>query len=47
MELLKLARRDAARWIEENPQLSGERDALLKKRLLKAYGKTLGLGDVG
>jgi ATP-dependent DNA helicase RecG len=47
MELLRLARRDATAWVEENPTLSGERDALLKRRLLKAHGEALGLGDVG
>ncbi|MHC4219663.1 MAG: ATP-dependent DNA helicase RecG [Planctomycetota bacterium] len=46
LELLQLARRDARDWIAENPSLSGERDALLKQRLLKAHGKALGLGDV-
>ncbi len=46
LELLRMARRDAERWVRENPRLAGERDALLKKRLLKAYGRTLGLGDV-
>ena len=45
-ELLNLARRDARKWIEENPTLQGDRDALLRKRLLKAHGKMLGLGDV-
>jgi ATP-dependent DNA helicase RecG len=47
LELLRMARRDAAAWIEENPALSGPRDALLRKRLLKAHGEALGLGDVG
>ncbi|UCD73916.1 MAG: ATP-dependent DNA helicase RecG [Phycisphaerales bacterium] len=46
MELLRMARRDAAEWIAENPTLAGERDALLKKRLLKTHGEALGLGDV-
>lgn len=46
VKLLELARRDAARWIEDNPGLEGERDALLRKRLLKAHGEFLGLGDV-
>ncbi len=46
MELLQLARRDAIDWVRENPTLSGDRDARLKQRLPKAYGKTLGLGDV-
>ncbi len=45
-DLLQMARRDATRWIDENPYLDGERDALLKRRLLKAHGKALGLGDV-
>jgi ATP-dependent DNA helicase RecG len=44
--LLRLARSDAARWARENPTLSGERDALLKKRLLETYGEALRLGDV-
>jgi ATP-dependent DNA helicase RecG len=46
LDLLRMARRDAERWIEENPTLSGDRDALLKRRLLKAQGEALGLGDV-
>jgi ATP-dependent DNA helicase RecG len=46
LRLLQLARRDARAWIEENPTLEGERDALLRKRLIKAHGKWLGLGDV-
>jgi ATP-dependent DNA helicase RecG len=46
LELLQLARRDAAEWVKENPTLAGERDALLRKRLLKAHGRALGLGDV-
>ena len=45
-DLLRLARRDAVKWIEENPTLGAERDALLKKRLLKRHGEALGLGDV-
>ena len=46
LELLRLARRDAKAWIQDNPTLGGERDRLLRKRLLKAHGKSLGLGDV-
>lgn len=46
VDLLRLARADAKEWIEKNPTLAGERDALLRKRLIKAHGKTLGLGDV-
>ena len=47
LELLLLARRDARQWIHDNPTLAGDRDALLRQRLLKAHGKALGLGDVG
>ncbi|MHC4446527.1 MAG: helicase-related protein [Planctomycetota bacterium] len=47
LPLLQMARRDAKTWIEANPRLAGERDALLKRRLLKAHGEALGLGDVG
>lgn len=46
VKLLDLARRDASAWIERDPEL-GEADvALLRKRLLKAHGELLGLGDV-
>jgi ATP-dependent DNA helicase RecG len=47
IELLRLARRDARAWIDANPVLAGDREALLRRRLLKAYGEALGLGDVG
>jgi ATP-dependent DNA helicase RecG len=47
MDLLGMARRDAEAWIDQNPTLAGQRDALLKRRLLKAHGEALGLGDVG
>jgi ATP-dependent DNA helicase RecG len=46
LDLLRMARRDAEKWIRENPTLAGERDALLRKRLLKTHGESLGLGDV-
>jgi ATP-dependent DNA helicase RecG len=46
LELLRMARRDAEAWIEKNPTLGGAQDSLLRKRLLKKYGETLGLGDV-
>ena len=43
-ELLRLARRTAANWIEQDPTL---RDApLLKSRLMHLHGEALGLGDV-
>ena len=46
LELLQMARRDAKDWIASNPTLAGQRDALLRRRLLKAHGQALGLGDV-
>jgi ATP-dependent DNA helicase RecG len=46
LKLLQWARRDAEEWINLNPKLAGEQDALLRKRLLKAHGEALGLGDV-
>lgn len=46
-ELLNLARRDAEAWIERSPTLGKPEENLLRKRLLKAHGKWLGLGDVG
>ena len=45
-DLLALARRDARQWIENNPTMAGDELALLRKRLLKAYGRTFGLVDV-
>jgi ATP-dependent DNA helicase RecG len=46
-ELLAMARRDAAAWIERSPVLAKPEEALLKRRMLKAYGEHLGLADVG
>ena len=46
-DLLMLARRDAADWIDESPTLDRNEDALARRRLLKAHGQWLGLGDVG
>jgi ATP-dependent DNA helicase RecG len=46
-ELLAMARRDAAAWIERSPELRGPGEDLLRKRLLRLHGKWLGLGDVG
>lgn len=43
-DLLRLARSIASRWIERDPEIA--ESPLLKARLYKAYGKTLGLGDV-
>jgi ATP-dependent DNA helicase RecG len=46
-ELLSLARRDAAAWIDRSPALDRLEESLLRRRLLKAHGAWLGLGDVG
>ena len=46
-ELLAMARRDAAAWIVRSPRLEGPGDGLARRRLLKAHGAWLGLGDVG
>ncbi|MEZ6319338.1 MAG: helicase-related protein [Phycisphaerales bacterium] len=46
-ELLAMARRDARAWLDRSPQLGGEEDALARRRLLRAHGEWLGLGDVG
>lgn len=47
LDLLQLARHDAAQWVRESPGLSRASDALIKRRLLKTYGAALGLADVG
>jgi hypothetical protein len=39
-----LARRNAVAWIERNPSLS--ESPLLRARLMRAHGESLGLGDV-
>ncbi|MCA9295905.1 MAG: ATP-dependent DNA helicase RecG, partial [Phycisphaerales bacterium] len=46
LDLLRMARRDAIEWIQRAPRLDIPEDRLLRKRLLKAYGEALGLGDV-
>jgi ATP-dependent DNA helicase RecG len=46
-ELLSMARRDAAAWIRASPALNRPEEALLRRRLIKAHGEDLGLGDVG
>lgn len=45
--LLAMARRDASAWIDRSPDLAHDDEQILKRRLLKTYGATLGLGDVG
>jgi ATP-dependent DNA helicase RecG len=46
-QLLTLARRDATAWVKQSPKLALPEEQLLKRRMLKAYGEHLGLGDVG
>jgi len=46
VKLLAMARRDAEQWIDASPALDRPDEALLRKRLLKQYGQSLGLGDV-
>ena len=46
-DLLVMARRDAAAWIERSPTLGKPEEAVLRRRLVKAYGESLGLADVG
>lgn len=46
MELLQMARRDAKEWIERDPTLFRKDNALLRRRVLKAYGEAFGIGDV-
>jgi len=45
-ELLAMARRDAAEWVERSPYLGQDDEKLLKKRVLKLYGEALGLADI-
>ena len=47
MDLLQLARRDAAALIEQDPTLAAPDHQRLRKRLLQQYGDALGLIDVG
>lgn len=46
IELLMLARRDAEQWIARSPTLSTHEERLLRTRLLKAHGASLGLVDI-
>lgn len=47
MDLLLMARRDAAEWIGRSPHLAREEERLIRSRMLKAHGESLGLVDVG
>lgn len=47
LDLLKMARKDAAEWIAKSPSLSKPEETLVRRRLVKAHGQWIGLGDVG
>jgi ATP-dependent DNA helicase RecG len=46
-DLLALARRDAAEWVSLSPKMQRPEDQLILRRMIKAFGKELGLADVG
>jgi ATP-dependent DNA helicase RecG len=46
MDLLLLARRDAEMWIASSPLLAAESERLIRSRLMKSHGESLGLVDV-
>jgi len=46
LRLLQMARRDAKTLTDADPTLDDPRHHLLRRRLLKAYGESLGLADV-
>lgn len=46
-ELLAMARKDAAQWVEESPRLNRRADTLIRRRVMRQYGEALGIGDVG
>jgi ATP-dependent DNA helicase RecG len=47
LDLLKMARKDAAEWIAKSPHLGKPEEKLIQRRLVKTHGKWIGLGDVG
>ena len=47
MELLQMARRDAAKIVEADPRLTDPKRRLLRGRLFKQFGEALGMADVG
>ncbi len=46
-DLLQLATRDAAAWIARSPALARPDESLVRRRLFKAHGPWIGIGDVG
>lgn len=47
LDLLTLAKRDAEAFVSASPSLSTPALALLRRRVLRAHGKWIGLADVG
>ncbi|MBL9032735.1 MAG: ATP-dependent DNA helicase RecG [Phycisphaerae bacterium] len=47
LDLVRMAQRDARAWVERSPGLTQPGDAMARRRMLRAHGKWLGLGDVG
>ncbi|HHN78511.1 MAG TPA: ATP-dependent DNA helicase RecG [Phycisphaerales bacterium] len=47
LDLLAMARNDAAAWIDRSPRLAGDDEMLVRRRLMKRYGDSLGIADVG
>ena len=47
MDLLRLAREDARAIVAKRPRLDDAEVALLRRRMIKAHGESLGLVDVG
>ncbi len=47
LDLLTLAKRDAEATVSASPNLSTPAHALLRRRVLRAHGKWIGLADVG
>ena len=47
MDLLQLARRDAAEMVAKDPELNQPGHVTLRKLLLREYGEALGLADIG
>ncbi len=45
-QLLLMARRDAEAWVRRSPDLAGPGEGLLRRRVMKAHGKELGLAGV-
>ena len=46
-DLLRMASRDAAKWIADSPLLARPEEALVHRRLFKAHGPWIGIADVG